>query len=312
MQRARIRNKQLDLIKNMTMMVIGNILFAFGTAFFLVPMKIVNGGMSGMSIIFQELFATPVVVTTTILAWGFFLLGLLLLGKKFTLSTLLATIVYPLALFIFIEFIGVELIGFTLDNDSHKLLASFFGGAFVGVGVALTFLAGGSTGGFDVMTISLHKFFEIKASVTSFIIDALIITVSIFVFNPINALYGIISIIASSLMIELVFVGLSQTYFVTIISEKYDQINQYIIRELERGSTLVAVKGGYSDKAYQMIQVAISRAEYFELKEVVANVDAQAFVVFSQVRSINGLGFNPFPISTKSLLKGKKVNERTV
>lgn len=306
MQRARIRNKKLSFIKNVVMIIIGNIIFAFASAFFLVPMKIVNGGMSGVGIILQELFDTPITITTTVLAWGFFLLGLILLGKKFTATTLLATIVYPLALFIFIEFVGVDLIGFSIDSDAHKLLASFFGGAFVGIGVALTFLAGGSTGGFDVITLSFHKFFEVKASVTSLIIDGIIITAGIFVFSTINSLYGIISIIASAVMIELIFVGFSQTYFVTIISEKHEVINQYIIRELERGSTFVPVQGGYSLKPYQMIQVAISRAEYFELKEMIASVDPLAFVVFSQVRSINGLGFNPFPVSAKSVSKGTK------
>jgi uncharacterized membrane-anchored protein YitT (DUF2179 family) len=168
-----------------------------------------------------------------------------------------------------------------------------FGGALVGLGVALSFLAGGSTGGFDVLVLSLKKYADVKVSVSSLVLDGLIIVLGMLTFGLLLGLYGIVSIVVTALLIELVFVGFSKTYFVTIISKETVKINTFILDIMSRGSTIVPARGGYSDLPLELLQVAINRSEYFTLKQYIASVDPNAFVVFSQVRSINGLGFDP-------------------
>jgi uncharacterized membrane-anchored protein YitT (DUF2179 family) len=286
----------LPWLKSFSLIFLGNVMLAFASAFFLVPMEIVNGGMNGVALILFATHQWPIDITTLIMAWSFFVGGFFLLGKEFSFKTISATIVYPLFLFIFLRFFPPNIFDFILENDTHRLLAALFGGALVGLGVALSFLAGGSTGGFDVVILSLKKFLEIKVSISSLMIDAVIILMGMTTFSLLLGLYGIISIVVSALMIELVFVGFSKTYFVTIISKESNKINAFILETLERGSTLIPAKGGYSEKAFELIQVAINRSEYFTLKQFIASIDPKAFVVFSQVRSINGLGFDPFPL----------------
>jgi uncharacterized membrane-anchored protein YitT (DUF2179 family) len=286
-------------------LAVANIVLATGTSFFLAPLNIVNGGLSGIAIIFKALWGWDLDVTTAIFAWLLFLLGYVTLGKSFSLKTLFATISYPLFVVIFIRFIGIDALAFEASNDIHRLLASLFGGALVGFGVALAFLAGGSTGGVDVLVLLGKKWFDWTTSATAFWVDVLIIGIGFLVFGVYQGLFGIISTVMSSLVIELVFVGGSKMYWVTIISHQTKPILDYIHHQLERGSTLLPAIGGYTDEPYQVIQVAIARHDYYALKQAVSSLDPKAFVIFTQARSIHGEGFDPFPVSP--LPKRRKV-----
>ena len=292
---------------NILVIATANFLLAFASAFFLIPMTIVNGGMTGLSLLFFSWFAIPVDVTTAILAWSFFFVGLVILGKKFSAQTLLATILYPVFLFLLIRFVGPDWIGFSIEEETHRLLASVFGGSLFGIGIGMSFLVGGSTGGFDVVMLIGQRYFDWKASVTSFVIDAVIIVIGMFTFGIITGLYGVISTVLTSVMIELVFVGLSRVYLVTIVSSQYPLINQFIIDKLSRGSTIYQAKGGYLQQSQQVIQVAIPRQEYYLLKQMIAQTDPLAFVMITQARTILGLGFDPLSVALPTLKKKSKV-----
>lgn len=292
--------------KTITLLLLANVLLAFGATFFLAPLNIVNGGLSGIAIILKALWNWDLDVTTALFAWLLFLLGWLTLGKSFTIKTLFATITYPLFVFLFIRLIGIDVLGFDANNDVHRLLASLFGGSLVGLGVALAFLAGGSTGGVDVIILLIKKWFDVKTSTTAFFIDVLIIGVGMFVFGLINGLYGILSTVMSSIVIELIFVGGSKMYWVSIISKESKRIQDFIHQELERGSTLIPAIGGYSNQPFNLLYVAIRRQDYFALKQKISILDPKAFVIFTQARAIHGEGFDPFPISPLPPLKRKK------
>jgi len=292
-----------NTFRNTMMIVIANALLAFASALFFVPMNIVNGGMNGLSLVFLSWFNIPVDVTTAILAWSLFLVGLVFLGKTFTAQTFLSTLLYPIFFFILVRYVDPNWIGFSPEEETHRLLASIFGGGLVGLGMGLSFLAGGSTGGFDIVIMLGQKFYEWKASVTSLVIDVIIIGLGMFTFGIVVGLYGVIATIVNSIMIEVVFVGLSRVYLVTIVSSKPKDINQFIIEKLERGSTIYMAKGGFKQQPLEVIQVAIQRREYFLLKQKIADLDPSAFVMINQARAVLGLGFNPLTVSIPSLKK---------
>jgi uncharacterized membrane-anchored protein YitT (DUF2179 family) len=291
---------------NVLVIMAANFLLAFASAFFLIPMNIVNGGMTGLSLIFFSWFAIPVDITTAILAWSFFFVGLIILGKKFSAQTFLATILYPIFLFLLIRFVGQDSIGLSIEEETHRLLASVFGGSLVGLGIGMSFLVGGSTGGFDVVMLIGQRYFDWKASVSSFVIDAVIIAIGMFTFGIITGLYGVIATVLTSVMIELVFVGLSKVYLVTIVSSQHALINQFIIDKLSRGSTIYQAKGGYLQQPQNVIQVAIQRQEYFLLKQMIAEKDPSAFVMITQARAILGLGFDPLSATLPTFKKKGK------
>lgn len=286
----------------------GSFIIAIGVGFFLVPMQIINGGLSGIAIITKHLFNWPIDLVVAILNIILFLIGLFFLGKDFTLKTLISTIVYPIFLSLILRVSSFNL-GLDINNDTHRLLGAIFGGALLGIGVALTFIAGGSTGGVDILYFILKKAFHIKPSISAFIIDALIILAGIFSVSLIVGLFGVLSAFIAALVIEVMFVGMNPSYMALIISSKAEEINHYIQYTMERGATLIDVKGGYKNAPYTMIQVAIGRRELQQLKDEIYKIDPKAFAIFTQVSSINGYGFEPFSEKLTPKLFQKKEDE---
>jgi uncharacterized membrane-anchored protein YitT (DUF2179 family) len=281
-------------IRTWVVVTIGSVLIAFSSVFFFVPFDIVSGGTAGIAIILFGLFSIPIDVTVFVLVWGLLIVGYFLLGKRFTINTLLASIVYPVAVFIFFRFFPSNFIGFDVEEETHKLLAALFGGAIAGLGVGMTFLVGGSTGGVDVIILSLKKYFDVKSSIGALLVDSSIILSGILFVGVLNGLYGIIAAIASAVLIEFIFLGFSSSYQATIISKQSKEINTYILNTMNRGSTLIKVTGSFTNNEMQMIQVAFDRKELSKLRNKIAEIDPKAFAIFTKIQSINGEGFSPF------------------
>jgi uncharacterized membrane-anchored protein YitT (DUF2179 family) len=130
------------MVKNAGLIVFGSLIIAVSTGMFLVPGNIINGGLSGIAIILKAVWQIPVDITVGILSIFLFILGWIILGKKFSFNTMISTIVYPIALSFILRVIRKIRSDLMPANDMHLLLAAIFGGALLGLGVALTFLAG--------------------------------------------------------------------------------------------------------------------------------------------------------------------------
>lgn len=291
------------------LMVLGNACLAFGTAMFLLPFEIVTGGVSGLALILSMFLPLDTKLLITILTWAMFLIGLLLLGVKFSLKTLISTIVYPPLVYLF-GLIRDNNAWMQLVNDTTgKLLAGIFGGFFVGAGCGITFTGGGSTGGVDCLSLALNKYTKIKASVASFIIDSSIIVGGLISYKDFTvALIGILSAFICATAIDRIFLGNSQSFIAFIVSSKYKEINEAINSKLERGTTLIHSEGGYTGNETKMIQVAFERKEHSDLQAIVAKIDPEAFMSIVHAYEVNGYGFKRLPISKKQN-KFKKVSK---
>lgn len=314
MAKNKLTKKEIrKFIYSNLLVVFGSVMLAVGTGFFLVPANIVAGGMSGVAIILFNLWQIPVDISVAVFAWFMFAVGVVFLGKKFSVETLVGTIVYPIALAIiyrlFNDPIGLGPSPAFTDgqNELHSLLAGLFGGAFVGAGCAITYLGGGSTGGFDVLVFIFKKYFGIKPSLSGFLIDAIIISCSLFAIAMIPALIGILSAFISSMMVELIFIGGSMTFVAQIVSTKWEEINKYIQDNMERGTTIFDVRGGYKETPYRMIQVAFEKKEFVKIRDAVSKIDPAAFVTFVRAQAINGAGFEAFP--EKDFKKSLGIND---
>ena len=143
-----------------------------------------------------------------------------------------------------------------------------------------------------------QKYFKIKCSIGAFVIDALIILCGFLVFrNLTSTVIGIIGAFLCSAMIEKVFIGYSSTFVAQIISDKYEEINDFIINTLGRGSTLLEAEGGYSNEHRKVIMVAFDRKEYTYLIENISKIDPKAFITITLSHEVNGEGFASFPKS---------------
>ena len=298
--------------------VLGTIIVALGNLLFLVPLDINAGGLSGIGIIvrffvpdnFKVLSYNIIIWSLSIILW---ILGRIFIGREFAYKTLLSTIVFPLSNSFFTMVPGVaDGINFLADliktagnegemvTAGNYLLCGIFGGVFVGTGVAITFVGGGSTGGVDVLTFLIEKFTHIKQSVASFIVDGTIVVVGICTLvtvKPemlISCLSGIISAFITSVAIEVIYVGSQSNYQADIISDKWEEISRYVQDELERGATIISAKGGYHGDERIILRVVIDKRQYEKLKKQIAEIDPKAFVTYTQTHATFGEGFKTY------------------
>jgi len=313
--------------KHIFFVLLGSLILAFADAAFLTPYNIVSGGVLSVGIIVNH-FLEPiinydctsfVVLGIQVILW---FVGLFTLGKEFSIHTLVASLAYPLFLLALHNntYNIADVIGITkalpLNGTSDMaslLIAGIFGGALAGVGVAVAYLGNGSTGGFDIVSFIIAKYSEMKQDVSGFIIDASLVVIGMFVIRDIGmSLVGIISALACALAVQYVYVNSDTFVIVDIISDSYEEIQEYIHKEMNHGTTVINTVGGYSGEERKMIRVIIYQVETTELRNKIAEIDPKAFVSFMQAKTINGEGFEPFVTPRKKPRRPRASLERKV
>lgn len=296
------RAELFGIIKNLFLVVLGTVILAFGTAVFILPFNLVVGGVSGIALILDALLPYEFITVDliiTVITWLLFFIGLIVLGKDFAMKTLISTIVYPPALSVFLHLVNPDFLGgfFDLTSSAYSelslMLAAVVGGVCVGVGCAVTFIGGGSTGGVDIIAFSLCRFFKrLKSSYAIFFIDATTVVLGMFVIGDlVLSLLGILSVLISAFMVDKVFLGMSRAYVAHIITDKYEEINRGVIEGLERTTTIIDAVGGYSGDGKKMVMVSFTMAQYNGLMDIIKKNDKYAFVTISQAHEINGEGW---------------------
>ena len=295
-------------ITNYFAVILGTFLLAFGSVIFLEKSNLVAGGVSGIAIVVQHAvrlgFNDMTIRIYDYVVYGlmviFWILGLIFLGKDFALKTLLSSLLYIgfTALFFRVQFfddLAGKFAGLELEENARAgnlILCGIFGGVFVGGGVALTFVGGGSTGGVDVLQILMAKYWRIKESISGFILDAIVIVVGMGVMQMwIPALCGILSSFVVAVLIEIVYIKGQTAYQVDIISEKWEEISRYAQDELERGATIIRAEGGYKGEERVILRIVFDQRQYEKIREYIASVDPKAFVTFTQTNAVFGEGF---------------------
>lgn len=310
---------------NYLLVVFGSFLLALGDELFLVPYNIVSGGIASIGIIFSNLWGFDANLVITIAQWTLFAIGTLVLGLDFGMKTLLSTIVYPVFLYILAPLTSVHFFDLNYyvtdilkaDAGTNQLMVTFIaavaGGTLVGLGCGTTYRGGGSTGGVDVISLSLTKFFNIKASLTSLAVDILIILSNMFfVRSIVPVLIGSLSAYVCAQMIEHLYLGTNSTYCALIVSDHWKEINQQIIDILSRGTTLTNAYGGYTGKDKVLILSVFSRSEYDTIQKIVYKADPKAFVTILQGHEVNGEGFRQIPKHISREIALEKVEQDIV
>ncbi|MBQ8303055.1 MAG: YitT family protein [Clostridia bacterium] len=288
-------------MKNLSLVLFGTLVLAFGCAVFVVPFDLVTGGVTGISIIIDNVIksAIPIDVVIGVITWGLFFLGLIVLGWDFAVKTLVSTIVYPLAISLFLHMVTPDFLGgvFYLQGSAHAdialIISSLFGGLCVGTGCALTFLGGGSTGGVDIIAFIICKYVKKwKSSTIIFIVDATAVILGLFVIGDlIHTLLGVVSAWICAMVIERIFIGSGQAFTAQIVSDKYEEINLAVREEIKRTTTMFSATGGYSGQPKTVLSVTFTMRQYADLMNVIKRIDKTAFVSITRAHEINGEGF---------------------
>lgn len=323
MPRTKLTLKQkrtLTEVKNYLLVFLGCTILAFGDAAFLGPCNLVTGGLFSLGLLVNR-YVEPALgfnVTDIVVAvaqMGLWILGLSILGWRFSMKTLFGTLVYPIAYSLMLRFNIGNAIGLSVLYDGetiHTLLAALFGGFLVGAGVAFAYLGSGSTGGLDVISVILAKYTPLKEDLSGLLLDALLVLLGLLLpgngasIDVVHVLFGLIGAFMCAMAIQYIYINAGSFIICDIFSERYKEIQEYIHVQLDHATTEVDVVGGYSGQPRKMLRVAINRREQMELRSFIASVDPKAFVTFSPAKAINGEGFIPI-VREKTELPHKKI-----
>ncbi len=269
------------------LILFGSFILAFAINFFLVPLKISTGGISGLGIVFYHLFKIPLSLTTLILNILLFFFGFRTLPKE-AIPKSVAGILF---LSLFLELTK----GFSF-GEGDMIIASVFGGILCGVGVGLVVFCDGSTGGSDFAALILHKVFP-HVGIASYIlvIDAAVIVLSGIVFQNWSVMfYSVISLYISSKVTDFLLVRGDFAKSVTVVSSQANEIAEDIMNKMERGVTGFFSRGCYTKTDGMTIVCVVRNREVPTLLSIIKEKDPLAFTIISDVRSVHGEGFGEY------------------
>lgn len=264
---------------------IGSLIYAVGLSCFTAPARIAPGGVSGIAVILKQLFGVPLSVTTLALNIPLLLLAWRFLGRGFTLRTM-KTVLIQTAVTQVVE-------SYFPAYTGEPMLAALFGGVCIGVGLALVFQRGSTTGGTDIVSrlIQLrHRYLPIGK--VMLLVDACVVAASVIVFRNLEiGLYALITIFASSRVMDTILAGVNRGRLMLIISDRNDLITTDIMDKLQRGVTILNGRGAYSGLPKNVLMCAVRISEYPRVTEFVRQHDPDAFIITTEASEIRGEGF---------------------
>jgi uncharacterized membrane-anchored protein YitT (DUF2179 family) len=286
---------QKKYIWNLVYILAGNTIYAAAVVMFILPNNLITGGTTGLALFFNHQFSIPITFFVSAFNIAMFALGFFVLGKAFALTTVISTFYYP---FIF----GIlEQIPALRGITNDRLLAVICGGIMIGCGIGIVLRVGASTGGVDIPPLVLNKKFSIPVSLSLYVIDFSILLLQMIFSNKEQVLYGILLVLTYTIVLDKVLLlGKSQLQ-VKIVSEKYEELNQMVIRQLDRGSTLIHAETGLCRNNNPVVLSVISNRELPKLNQLVMEIDPDAFVVISQVNEVRGRGFTTQKVYAKEI-----------
>lgn len=286
-----MQRKRKDILIDYFVMNLGTLITAAGIAFFMAPARIAAGGVSGLAIIINALFGFPIGVTMLFLNIPLFLIGVKIFGKAYGVKTLVGIIL----LSVYVDLLNYffpnvkNIIDFT--KGGNLFLAIIYGGLLVGLGVGMILKFGGSTGGTDIVAQIINKYLKLSMGYSMIVVDFVIVSLAAIVFGFEKALYAIITLYVIGVVINKVFEGVSYSRMVYIISDKYEEIREIIINDLDSTGNGMNIDGLYTNKERKMIMTVMRNKKIHNLRQYIKEVDPNAFVIISEVYEVLGEGF---------------------
>lgn len=283
------------ILTDLMAVVLGNVLYAAGVVFFVVPGNLITGGTTGISLFVNRMTGMPVSLFLLIVNGLLFLLGFVILGRKFAATTAVSTFVYPAAVELLTRWKGDYLL------TEEPILCVLFGGVCIGAAIGIVMRAGSSTGGMDIPPLILNKLFRLPISATIYVLDVLILLLQAVGSTGEGILYGLALVLTYSLVLDKCLLIGKTKIQVKVVSERSDEIRRAILEDVDRGVTLMKSTTGYTMRDLDMVLTVVSNRELAKVERLVHSIDENAFVIVNQVSEVSGRGF------TKAKMYGDKV-----
>ena len=266
--------------------LLGNLIYALSVKLFLLPAGLLTGGTNGIALVLDHYWGISISLFVLIFNIVMLCVGWFVLGKAFAMTTVASSFLYPA----FLELLNRIMGDVVLTND--LLLCTIFFGLGVGLGLGLVIRAGASTGGMDIPPLILEKKLRIPVSVSMYCFDFVILVPQMF-FRPVeNVLYGIILVFIYTIVLDkMLILGKSKTEL-KIVSSEYEAICAAILKEVDRGVTLMRAEGGYTGCKTKLVFSVVSNRELIKVEKLVHEIDPECFMVVNRVSEVRGKGFS--------------------
>ncbi|MDO4851882.1 MAG: YitT family protein [Clostridia bacterium] len=264
----------------------GNALLAFLVAAFMIPHDILMGGTSGIGITLSRLFPKlDVSLVILVLNVVLLLIGRIALGRKFAVTTVASSLLYPAFLALFQRIPGVSRI---TDN---ALLAAVFGGVLLGVALGLVMRVGSSTGGMDVIVLILNKYTHVSVAVYVWLTDFLIIGGQALFLPMEKLLLGVLVLVLESVVLDQMMVLGKAQMQLFVVSERYEELREVLLNKLEAGVTMALIETGRLHEQRKGLICVIPQRKLYDATEMIHGVDPLAFITITKVSEVHGRGF---------------------
>ncbi|MBR3953507.1 MAG: YitT family protein [Oscillospiraceae bacterium] len=275
----------IEFLKGVGVDIIGSLIFAVGVNIFTTPNDIAPGGVTGVATMLHSMTNIQMGTLTFLLNIPLVILGLVIIGKRFTLSTFRTLIILSLVTNI------TE--GIFPAYTGNAFMASAFGGVAIGIGMGFIFLRGSTTGGTDILGRVILKYHpHIPLGKILLAIDFVIVTAAGFYYNTLEAsLYALVSVYAVERAMDSVLYGFNETRIAYVVSEKATEVAQRVMDETGRGITYLNGEGGYQRDKKLVIMCAMPSRQFAHFKRIVLEVDHAAFIMVAPASNVIGEGF---------------------
>ena len=280
--KQKVEHKKLTkagMAKRAFLTAIGAVLMAVGLEIFLIPNHVIDGGITGISIMLSHLTGLNLGIFLFLLNLPFFFIGRKQIGKTFAVSTLFGIIVLSIA---------TSLLHPVPELTEDVLLATVFGGIILGIGVGLVIRNGGSLDGTEIMAILFNRKMPFSVGEIIMFFNIFILGAAGFVFGWDRAMYSLMAYFIAFKTIDVVILGLDESKSAWIISERHKEIGDVILARLGRGVTYLNGEGAYTGDDKKVIFVVITRLEESKLKSIVEDIDPSAFFAVANISEVRG------------------------
>ena len=272
-------------IKDYFFLTLGALIYAFAIEGFLIPSQIIDGGVTGISMILSTLFNSELGYFIVGINFPFIILALQKLGKRFVISTFYSILVFALGVTVF----GNIFHGHCIIENLELFLVAVFGGLILGAGVGLIIRNGASVDGTEVLAVYATKKIPFSVGEIIMFINLFIFAVAGFVYDWQHALYSIVTYFVAYKTMDIVIEGLNESKSVFVITDYSTEIGKDIMEKMDVSVTYIDAEGGYSGIKKRIVYCVISRLQVQKLKEIAKNIDPRAFIAIENVYEVEGV-----------------------
>lgn len=277
--------KLLENIRKAIMIIIGAVITAYGLEAVLIPNAVIDGGVTGISIMGAHLFDNiPLGVFLFVLNIPFVYLGYKQVGRTFAFMSVVGIAALSISTVLLHD---VE----TILGPEDPLLIVLSGGIMLGVGIGIVLRNGGALDGSEVLAVLLSRKIPFSVGDIILFINAFIFIGASFIFGLESALYSALTYYIAKNVIDIIQVGLEKSKSVQVVSRKSEEIGESIQSRLGRGVTYTQGRGGFSNEPTEILNCVINRMEENKLVSIIKDIDPAAFVVISDVSEVRGGNF---------------------